>query len=234
MIPSGSSAYVAIALLGGVAFSFLLLTLLGPLFFKKRIGRPYSYLSDFPFELFIGKDDGGKAATRIYAGAFLLFDLLSALFLFDAFLSYPRGVLYLALLAAFFHIARVILLFFMLILPASYNKPHVKVVVLYFMAASLSSVLEGLFLFRYSTGEGISFILSFVLMGLGLLYGFLMANPRFSSWAKLHSEQNAAGEVLVKRPRFFLLAYSEWLGILLCLLSDVVLLLAFLFLFLRA
>ncbi len=233
MIPSESSLYLAFAMIGGLAFSFLAFVFFGPLFFRKRIGRKYSYFSDFPFELFDGAESNGKLLTRIFGGAFLLFDLVAAMFLVDAFVFYPHGVFFLALLAAFFHLARVILLFFLMILPARYNKPHILVVALYFVSAALSYILEGIFLIRYSNGDGGPMAMALLLIAFGAIDLFLMANPRFGEWAKMASEQMADGEVVVKRPKYFLLAYSEWLGILLDALASLSLLFAFLLLFLR-
>ena len=234
MIPSPASRILAIAFLGGMPLFFSLLVVFGPLFFKKRIGRGYSFFSDFPFELFDGAEQTGKGLTRFFGGAFLLLDFASVLLLINALSFYPHGVLYLALLAAFFHIARVMFLFFLFLLPARYNKPHVKAVALYFVSALLSTVGEGIFLIRYSAGRGGPLTMAFLLIAMGLTYGFLMANPRFSSWAKMNSEQDDHGEVIVKRPRFFLLAYSEWLAVLLDFLSALFLDLGFLLLYLSA
>ena len=233
MIPDSASFPVCLTLLAGLFLSFFLFCLLGPLFYKKRNGESYSYLSHFPFELFDGKEDGRNNLLRVFGGGFLLFDLLSALLLLDAFFFYPHGVFYLALLASFLHLSRVVLLFFLLILPARYNKAHVMVVALYFVLASLSSAIEGIFLIRYSSGYGPSFAMAFALIGISIAFLFLMANPRFSQWARLAAEKDQSGEVIVKRPRFFLLAYSEWLGILFDVLSSLSLILAFLLLYLR-
>ncbi|MBO4541123.1 MAG: hypothetical protein J5736_04025 [Bacilli bacterium] len=232
MIPSPAAKALAIALLGGVGLFFSLFVSFGPLFFKKRIGRGYSFFSDFPFELFDGAESTGKGLIRFFGGGFLLMDFCIGLFLVNAFSFYPHGVFVLALIAAFFHFTRVILLFFLFLLPARYNKPHVKVVTLYFVFAALSSILEGIFMIRYAAGRGGPLTMAFLLIALGLAHGFLMANPKFASWAKMNSEQDEQGEVIVKRPRFFLLAYSEWLAVLFDLLSTVFLDLGFLLLFL--
>ena len=233
MINGPASLGMAIGFLGALLLFFSGLVFFGPLFFKKRIGRGYSFFSDFPFELFDGAESQGKGLTRFFGAAFLLVDFASGIFLVNAFTFYPHGVLYLALIAALFHFARVMLLFFLFILPARYNKPHVKLVALYFVFAVLSSAIEGIFLIRYSSGRGGPLTMAFLLIALALANLFLMANPRFYEWAKMASEQSDSGEVIVKRPKYFLLAYSEWIGVLLDFLSAALLILAFLLLYME-
>ncbi|MEE3427191.1 MAG: hypothetical protein VZR55_04835, partial [Candidatus Enteromonas sp.] len=65
-----------------------------------------------------------------------------------------------------------------------------------------------------------------------LFFPLLMLSPRYKDWVKL-SNQEEGGEVVVKRPRFFILAASEWLLYLLSLLGDLLIYLSIGFLLLE-
>lgn len=209
--PSLSFAFLGAFLLVDAFFVFF-----ARLYYKKKKGQAFSFLNGFPFELALDK------TVKVFFAIACFFDLFANVHFFVTFSHNPRGLGFLAFALGLCVVIRTLLLMFMVVLPASYNKQHILVVSLYFGFAALVGLLGGFYLFRLSQGGlyPATLVFGILSMMLGVINLFIMANPRFASWAKLASEEEG-GEVVVKRPAFFLLAASEWLGILLSVLISV-------------
>jgi hypothetical protein len=73
----------------------------------------------------------------------------------------------------------------------------------------------------------------FLLIGiLEAMLGFatllIMLNPRLRNWANMNAKTEEDGTVVIVRPRFFILAFSEWLVIFINLAAQTLLLIAYL------
>jgi hypothetical protein len=55
----------------------------------------------------------------------------------------------------------------------------------------------------------------------------IMVNPKLANWAKLESSVDESGAIVEKRPKYFVLAFSEWLVVLTGVVSSVLAIVAF-------
>ncbi|MBP5091824.1 MAG: hypothetical protein J6328_04635 [Bacilli bacterium] len=205
---------------------------LGRFLYKKEKGERYSLLSDFPFELFPRGKDGGAIYLRILYGLALASSLGLPYYFAASFFSLPEGIFLLGLLSAIFLLGKGISLLFLSFLPAYYHKAHIALDAISFSLSGISLFISGYFLFKLNGPfHRASFFLAIAAMVIALLIILMMCSPRFSSWVKIGKEGDE-GEVKAKRPRFFLLAASEWGLYALTLFGDVLLYLSLGFLLL--
>jgi len=218
---------LAIADLSALLLFFVLWNVFGRIHYRKAYDKHFRSFSFFPYEMFMGKSDVFLSFARIFAAGFLIAQGLSSILL----LQLSEGS---AILIAYVTIvgilgaAEMVLLFFLLLLPAQYSKGHIFVVVFYYCSTVLYAVTGGLFLLTRSQYQLIGIVLAIALFTLGFGVLFLLINPKFSYWAKLHVENDKEGEVVVFRPRFFILAASEWLVMIINVLATFILILGLL------
>ena len=54
----------------------------------------------------------------------------------------------------------------------------------------------------------------------------VVANPKLKNWDRLETVTNEKGEQVVRRPKWFVLAYSEWFVFFVSILVDILTLVA--------
>jgi len=218
---------LAIAVLSTLVISFILWNVFGRLHYRKAWDKPFRSFSFFPYELFMGKPDIFLTFARIFSAGFLLAQGLSSVLLLQLTEASAILVAY-VMIVGVLGAAEMVLLFFLLLLPAKYSKGHIFVVVFYYCSTVLYAVTGGLFLLARSQNQLLGLILAIAMFVIGFGVLFLLINPRFAYWAKLHVENDKEGEVVVFRPRFFILAASEWIVMLANIISTFLLILGLL------
>ena len=129
----------------------------------------------------------------------------------------------LGLVAALVLLARAIVSFALILLPAYYHKAHIKLDALGYSLSIVSAIVSGLFIVRINSQPiGVSSVFGFVAEALGLILALSMLSPRFKDWVN-YSAKEENGETLVSRPRFFILAAGEWFLYLMNVAVDVIL-----------
>ena len=191
-----------------IFFMFLLLSF--GLAEAKRKNDPYSFLSKFPYELFSGEPTPFLVMARVALGAYLVSGLgldiaavvavasISGLKTYAIFFS-AFGLIS---LAAFFSLA---------IVEARFVEAHLRLAFIYFLSALLHASMEGIFLIAYGGIATMPFVFAIVIFLLALIEVGVLLNPKLSHWAQLESVGEKDGSVTLRRPKVFVLAFSEWL-----------------------
>lgn len=219
----------AVAETSALILFFALFFVFGSIHYRKENGNRFKPTSYFPYEQFMGQGDYALTLARIFSGAFLISQGLISVLILG--ISEPDGVIrsfsYIVAVAA---AVEMILLFFLLLLPAQYTKAHIFVVVFYFCCTVLYAVMAGSYLYGQSNYNTVlSLVFGIIEWLLGFLILLLLVNPRFMNWARLHAENTGDGDKVIFRPKFFILAASEWAVLLINLLVSVVLVLGLYF-----
>lgn len=178
--------------------------------YNNKYNRKYSVLNTFPYEL---NFDAPFKENLI--GNLLL--ILSSIMLmtFYAFLwsKFMNGFMILLMVSG---IIASILPIFLVLVPVTHLKSHLIVDTLSF-AFTFTNVgavfVLAFFDFRENDNIG-SFIMVFISGFFLLLYVFILLNPKLSKWGNADKVKNADGTMTYVRPKFFPLAYTEWLSIL--------------------
>lgn len=201
---------IAIAFIfGSVAFVFLFLYL--SIFnYKKRFHQSYDLRNHYPYEL----NFESKFKDNLYGNiGVVLFGINSILFytLFD--LNHINGYFIFTMIAGVIYSLALVFLAFV---PLKLFKSHI-------LTALLAVVLSFLIPFSnalacvndYKASNNTSSLVMMIFNVVYCLFVFiLMMNPKLSHWADLKEEKNPDGTVKYVRPKYFLLAFYEWLLIL--------------------
>ena len=196
--------------------SLLLLLFFGNLVSRKGQGRPYSPLSDFPFELG-GERPSPWTRVPVYALAVAVL-LLDSSLLFACSDPDFSHLLILGILLSALGLLKAVAMCFLFHVPAYRFKPHLGLFTVYAGLTGLSLVIASLALMNL--GKMMKELLpayeALPYVGMGILILFAIAefvllfNPKLSSWPKLEAEMEEDGSISTKRPKIFVLAATEW------------------------
>ena len=206
------SVVLLIVSFGGIVLSALLFT-------KPVDEHKFSFMRVFPFEALKIKENSGKFYsffTYLFAG--LCFSPLLIIVGQESDLSAlnPLSILITCCLGL-----AGLCFIFLNVFDVTHVKPHLSLFVVFAGLIILSGALifsRGMTAYNTYADHGhkeIVFLLTEILAGLSVIYSLLLIlNPKLRSWAVL---DNVDGEY--KRPKRFVLAYSEW-GLLLALFFN--------------
>lgn len=215
--------------------AFLLLIILFPLlyllmgyFFKKTRREDYSFRSYFPYEFFKGVDGAELVLLRVMEGVSLLSGLLPVVFaliyLLPKFTSLSLYIVALTL-AYLVPAASYVSL---TIVPASFPKQHLTLFFVFAAGEILRTCMSGFLLLNFygSLRNGSSLlVIAIALFVLALGIVCLVINPKLKRWDRMDNVANPDGTSSFIRPKWFVLAYSEWaifaIGILSGVLSQI-------------
>ena len=111
-------------------------------------------------------------------------------------------------------------------IPIDNLRLHMLVVALAFifsLAFSFAVVLAAYF--KYKDNNSISALVSLIISSLvTTFHAIMILNPKLSHWADMEDQKKEDGTIIKVRPKYFVLAYSEWLLFFLYLLSLISLL----------
>ena len=107
-------------------------------------------------------------------------------------------------------------------IPAYRFKPHFFAFVLSggltAFGAAISVIICANF-YSYVGNAVIPFAIFTGLFGIGAMA--VLINPKLSNWAKLDSSVDESGAVVERRPKYFVLAFSEWIVLFLAIACSV-------------
>lgn len=193
--------------------------------FRKKRGRRFDIRNEFPFEL----AEGANPSLRISRICFILWGVLDASLSFYLLWSIERHsfLLSMSVIFAIFMVARNVAIVALFYIPAYRFKPHFFAFVgsgaLTGFGAAISVIICANF--HAFAGEAvIPFAIFIGLLGAGAM--LVLANPKLANWAKLESSVDESGAIVEKRPKYFVLAFSEWLVLFLAIVSSALSLIA--------
>ena len=213
-----------------LALSFLLVSILFfiafvvvSLFNHRRIHKmDYRLRNYFPYEL----NYRLKYKENFYGNMFFALFVISNIFFLIFFDQYHNdGYLIFALIAG-----AMLLIIIILLIYVPLDKLRLFTTINAFLFVFSLALPAGIFLFNYfkfkQTEQAIN-VVGMVLSLIGVLVVLiLLANPKLSNWAKMDEQINEDGSKQVIRPKYFVLAYSEWILLFLFLYNEVVLLIS--------
>ncbi len=192
----------------------------GSVMFHRIQNHSFDIRSEFPFEFMDGRESGlrlGRAFLLIWAivdvalSAYLLVSLQAHQFLLWMSIIFTVSIL-----------LRDVCFFLLFCIPAFQFKPHFFAFVSSSGLTAFSSAVAVIICFNAREHVGALAIVFAVLFALvGLFAMLIMVNPKLANWAKLDSSIDESGAVVEKRPKYFVLAFSEWLVILSGLILSV-------------
>ena len=178
-----------------------------------------SFLTGFPYEAYEKK----KNSVGFYALiVFLASEALLNVSMFVNFSDSSADMIGLLVLSATLTATMFFLIIRIHTLTASRERIHLTRFYLMGLGLFLLASLNGLIflnLSRFSEKETAVFVLSIMQFVISLSVVFILINPRLKNWAQLEKVVDEDGGSSLKRPRPFVLAFSEWSIIFLSVLA---------------
>ena len=204
---------------------FLLYFLLGSGQFEYNLKddrkRMYSILTDFPYEMM---PKNRKNYALIFLAGYFLLSLLTNVSMFINFYDYAPTITGLLIISAFLSLAYAFFNLRIHKLTASLEKSHLGRFFVMGLALILLTSINGIIFINLSRGrklETLVFVLSIIMFVIALAVAIILVNPRLKTWAKLEKVVDEDGASSLKRPKPFVLAFSEWIVIFLGVLSYI-------------
>ena len=178
-----------------------------------------SFLTGFPYEAYEKK----KNSVGFYALiVFLASEALLNVSMFVNFFDASADVIGLLILSSILTITMFFLIIRIHTLTASREKIHLTRFYLMGLGLLLLSSVNGIIFLNLSKGtenETAVLVTSIMQFVVALSCVFILINPRLKNWAQLEKVVDEDGGSSLKRPKPFVLAFSEWIIIFLSLLA---------------
>ncbi|MFA5421212.1 MAG: hypothetical protein WC344_00250 [Bacilli bacterium] len=211
--------------------SFLGMLIFGLSNYRETFKAKFSVLNMFPYELSYHNQGKLILFYRFFLYLYVAFSLTPALLMVGKYVNFSGYLSYLVMIGFIFVINAVIFLT-MHIIQAKFVRLHSIVATAYFAFSVLEAGAVSIILFNlyFSIFQAdISFLVFAILEAvLGFAILLVMINPNLRNWAQMKSEPGADGTGTLVRPKFFILAFSEWLVIFINFGVQILLLLAYL------
>jgi hypothetical protein len=220
-----------IASLSILLIAFLGMFIFGVSNYQETFKAKFSLLNMFPYELSYHNQGMMIIIYRFFLYVYVAFSISPALLMISKYYHFPGYVSYLIMVGILFVISAVSLLT-LHIIQAKYVRLHTIVATIFFAVSALASGAVSIVLINlYISNNYVD--IKFLMIGLmEAMLGFatllIMLNPRLRNWAQMNSTTDEDGTVVIERPRFFVLAFSEWLVIFINLAAQILLLIAYL------
>jgi len=189
---------------------FILAMIYSSIMFRRTQKHAFDIRSEFPFELMDGREQVLRLG-RIYLIIWGALDAALSLYLLVTLTSHSF-LLWMAVIFAASILLRDVSFFFLFCIPAFHFKPHFTAFVSSSGLTAFSSaaaVIVCLNAREYVGGTAIGFSIGLGLIGIFAMV--IMVNPKLANWAKLESSVDESGAIVERRPKYFVLAFSEWL-----------------------
>lgn len=212
-------------------FAFLGILIFGFSNYQETFKTKFSILNMFPYELSYHNQGMMIVFYRFFLYLYAAFSIAPALLMISKYYHFPGYVSYLIMIGILFVISAISFLT-LHIIQAKYVRLHTLVATAYFAVSALAAGAVSIILLNlYISNNRVDF--KFLLIGiLEAMLGFatllIMLNPRLRNWANMNAKTEEDGTVVIVRPRFFILAFSEWLVIFINLATQMLLLIAYL------
>jgi hypothetical protein len=222
--------YLSLAL---ASLLFFVLYLFFGFFGKKQARDKYDFLSYFPYEFFDGSQSLYTILARVFQNVSNACPLVAIGYFISTIvedgwgaLGFPLALALMAFLALLSHL-------FVSLVPARFPREHTSLFFAEMASSLLTLFMGGLYFFNeYLLGEialkGLGLGIS---IGLFVLAAFLLlalVNPKLSHWADMKKVAQPDGSIKLERPRPFVMAFTEWLGIFAYACGGLLLILGFL------
>lgn len=211
---------ISILVIAGTVGLFIALFVVSKLINKKLKRDWNGYTSYFPSELYGSKEKlnhAYKILNYVYAGIGFGGIIIVLPHLYD-FSNVGILAIVIAAVAGITTLVQLVLK----VIPVFFVKQHILVSSIYMTSVTMELALTsffGILLFNiYNETHEASFVtLTFAILSglLTLVSLVIMFNPRLKDWARLANISNNKEEKEFARPKFFPLAFSEWLFIVL-------------------
>lgn len=202
-------------MIDGWDVSLTLLTLLllaliiyqGRFFVRMNQKRSFSFLNEFPYEM------TQQLPSKMYLPFLIVGGLFSLSYMILGFMLFPFPDVTMNLLLLISWALTGVFMFALFIIDMKLIKVHLLLDTLFIGTSILNHVLLGtLFLLTPYGTYAIGYVLASYLLALFPLA--LALNPKLKQWAKMEEQMDSTMEVVFVRPKYFVLAYTEWLLIL--------------------
>ena len=114
---------------------------------------------------------------------------------------------------------------FVTFIPVKYLKFHLGIDIFYFISIFVSLTSNAIIAFSYYKTwddlDAVALALFIISLVIAVIYFIILLNPKISTWANLKEERNADGTKAYVRPKYFALAYTEWLSFIFHMLSII-------------
>lgn len=198
------------ACLGLFLGSFLLFiigTMISVFNYKNRFNMKYNFRNTFPYEL----NYKGTFKDNLFGNVLLCISAVAMIVFFIFFDRFKNnGFLIFTMIGGIIAAVDFIVLIFM---PLNILKGHLFAVVVLFAIALLStaSTAAGNFFRLYDDKTKFNYLAAGLIATLLCIFAVVITlNPKLKYWAQLSPEPNKDGTKSYKRPKYFVLAYSEW------------------------
>lgn len=222
--------YLSLAIASLLFFSLFLFF---GFFGKKQAKEQYDFLSYFPYEFFGDSRSPNALLARIFQSLANACPLVAVGFFLSTIaddgwgaMGFPLAIAFAAFLALLAHL-------FVSLVPARFPREHTALFFMEMASSLLTLFMAGLNFFNeYLLGEvaskGVELGISIALFALASFLLLALLNPRLSHWADMKKVSLPDGTIKLERPRPFVMAFTEWLGVLTYALGSLLLILGFL------
>ena len=199
---------------------FPLYLLIGMGDYTKSTKKSFNFLTDFPYEFNPrSQKNHGLHALTVY----FLAGIITNISMFVNFYSAASEIVGLLILSAFLTLAFYVFVYRIHTLTASLEKSHLGRFYVMGLVLILLSSVNGILFINLSKGnEEMKNIILGLSIGMFIVSAasfIILLNPRLKNWAKLEKVVDEDGASSLKRPKPFVLAFSEWLIIFLSVIS---------------
>ena len=197
-----------IGLLGASVIFFAGYFLFSVMNYKKRFKNQYDARNCFPYEL----NYESKFADNLFGNLSLLMSMAFSLALFALGLSYfkTNGYLLVVMISGAIYSVLVALMNF---IPLKFIKAHIVVSILLFLTAFITPGSAGLTAFNvYQENHAVYPIVIMVISFIVALFVFgLIMNPKLSLNIKMNVATDDKGNEYYVRPKYIMMAFTEWM-----------------------
>ena len=208
----------------GAIISFTIFMVFSFLNYKKRYSVTYNLRNMFPYEL----NYESSFKDNLIGNIFLLLSSASLVLFFISFFQSMNnyGLTLMSLIAG---VLASVMMPFVVFVPVKILKTHLFVDVLFFLTTFLTLASFGLVMVNeYQLFmQTKSLVMAIIDLTFAFLVFLILMNPKLTHWGDLEEVTNSDGTKYYKRPKYFVLAFSEWLIMFFMLLSPILGLITF-------
>lgn len=215
---------LSIGLVSSSLLFFMAFLLFGIRYYKKRFNIPYDLRNTFPYEI----NYQIKFLDNIFVNVFLILSLVSSIGFFTFFdIKNIPGVILVPMIGG---ILLSISIFFLFFADLKYIRFHIIILIL--SAISSFVLMSGVALigfhnFQIDNNDIYSLVISIIAALAGLFIFGVMMNPKLNFRLEMKKAVGVDGKEILVRPKYFVLAFSEWIFIFSIFISELLLLLLY-------
>lgn len=195
-------------------------------FAKRQDHVPFHYRNCFPYEAFVDREKRQDILARVLQALVLVVGLIPSIYALAAFVNERADVNFTLYNIFFLVLSAFAACGFLLIsiIPLRRPRSHLIIYFVYLATSILKKTVGGVTLLELGAEYSeVTRILGIVVLATLIVEVLLLVNPRLQNWDKLEKVTNKKGEEVLARPRWFVLAYSEWAVFACSAIVDVVL-----------